>query len=282
MTELEKIAYAKSFIDKLANGINPLDETPIPDDDIVNNVRLSRCFFYVSSLLQKEIDREQGAVSKMKRSQRIPFSATQEQLEKFEYSSVPITVSEIARRIFATVDNENMKKLSYRQINQWLLNIEMLYLCDVGKKKPVKRPTEEGRQIGITVETRIGYRGKYQVVLFNEDAQRFILDNLDAVIDTEVKKSMDDMATQEHTSDDHVEIQTDSNRYFSTREENPQSEPEKVQKACRNCRFQLSGECSSWEPCDEFQPIYQIPQSELDNWPTEGDATRFKQKWKKC
>ncbi len=33
MTELEKIAYAKSFIDKLANGINPLDDTPIPDDD---------------------------------------------------------------------------------------------------------------------------------------------------------------------------------------------------------------------------------------------------------
>ena len=30
MTELEKITYAKSFIDKLANGINPLDDTPIP------------------------------------------------------------------------------------------------------------------------------------------------------------------------------------------------------------------------------------------------------------
>lgn len=58
MTELEKIAYAKTFIDKLANGINPLDNTAIPDGDIANNVRLSRCFFYVSSILGKEIDRE--------------------------------------------------------------------------------------------------------------------------------------------------------------------------------------------------------------------------------
>ena len=58
MTELEKIAYAKSFIDKLANGINPLDDTPIPDGDIAKNVRLSRCFFYVSGILQKEIERE--------------------------------------------------------------------------------------------------------------------------------------------------------------------------------------------------------------------------------
>ena len=58
MTELEKIEYAKTFIDKLANGINPLDDTAIPENDIVNNVRLSRCFFYVSTILQKEIDRE--------------------------------------------------------------------------------------------------------------------------------------------------------------------------------------------------------------------------------
>ena len=29
MTELEKIEYAKSFIDKLANGINPLDDTMV-------------------------------------------------------------------------------------------------------------------------------------------------------------------------------------------------------------------------------------------------------------
>ena len=53
MTELEKIEYAKSFIDKLANGINPLDESPIPDGDVVNNVRLSRCFFYVSDILRQ-------------------------------------------------------------------------------------------------------------------------------------------------------------------------------------------------------------------------------------
>ena len=81
-----------------------------------------------------------------------------------------------------------MEKVSYRQINQWLLNIGMLYLHDFGGKKPVKRPTEEGNQIGITVETRMGRYGEYQVVLYNEEAQRFILDNLEAVVATEAKK----------------------------------------------------------------------------------------------
>ena len=186
MTELEKIAYAKSFIDKLANGINPLDDTPIPDDDIANNIRLSRCFFYVSDILRQVY--ENGGVTKPKRTPKIPFAVTLEQLEKFEYSAEPIAVSEIAKRIYAMADNETMEKVSYRQINQWLLNIGMLYLHDFGGKKPVKRPTEEGNQIGITVETRMGRYGEYQVVLYNEDAQRFILDNLEAVAATEAKK----------------------------------------------------------------------------------------------
>ena len=186
MTEIEKIAYAKSFIDKLANGINPLDDTPIPDDDITNNVRLSRCFFYVSDILRQVY--ENGGVIKPKRTPKIPFAVTLEQLEKFEYSADPIAVSEIAKRIYAMADNENMEKVSYRQINQWLLNIGMLYLHDFGGRKPVKRPTEEGNQIGITVETRMGRYGEYQVVLYNEDAQRFILDNLEAVAATEAKK----------------------------------------------------------------------------------------------
>ena len=58
MNEAEKIEYAQMFIDKLANGINPLDDTPIPEGEIVNHVRLSRCFFYISGILQKDIERE--------------------------------------------------------------------------------------------------------------------------------------------------------------------------------------------------------------------------------
>lgn len=36
MTEQEKLHHAKHYIDSLANGLNPLDGTPIPEQDIVN------------------------------------------------------------------------------------------------------------------------------------------------------------------------------------------------------------------------------------------------------
>ena len=40
------------YINKLAKGINPLDDSLIPGNDVLNNVRLSRCLFYVSDILR--------------------------------------------------------------------------------------------------------------------------------------------------------------------------------------------------------------------------------------
>ena len=42
MTELEKIAYAKTYIEKLANGVNPVTGQVVPDGDVINNVKISR------------------------------------------------------------------------------------------------------------------------------------------------------------------------------------------------------------------------------------------------
>ena len=186
MTELEKISYAKSFIDKLASGINPLDDTPIPDGDIANNVRLSRCFCYVSGILQKEIERER---KKEKKSRLIDFSITYEQLQNFEYSSKPISATVLAKKINQLVERENMRKLSYRQIMGWLLNIGMLEYKDIGNGKLKRYPTQQGEDIGIVLEFwERGQGRKYPVIMYSEAAQRFIIDNIDAVIATEIQK----------------------------------------------------------------------------------------------
>lgn len=189
MTELEKIAYAKSFIDKLANGINPLDDTPVPDNDIANNVRLSRCFFYVSSILQKEIDRERRKVSKEKKLERLPFSITPEQLQKFEYSSMPISVSAMGRKINWLVreDIEEMKieKFSYRKINYWLRDIGMIEWRKWDNGKSKRFPTSEGEAIGLVLQIWENYGRKSPVIYLTEEAQHFIIDNIEAVMAAE-------------------------------------------------------------------------------------------------
>ena len=56
MTELEKMQRAKVYIDKLANGIDPLSDTQVSNDDVINQVEVSRCLFYVSDVLRKLIE----------------------------------------------------------------------------------------------------------------------------------------------------------------------------------------------------------------------------------
>lgn len=179
MTEVEKIEYAKSFIDKLANGINPLDDTVIKEDDVVNNVRLSRCFFYVSDVLRQVI--ENGGINK-KKIGWLKFELSADQILNFAYSESPIPISEIAKRLNSLIAEENMRKISHRDLSNWLLATGMLCEQSTYDGKTTKRPTEQGNSIGISTEVRTGQRGEYTVVVYNKEAQTFIVDNLEAII----------------------------------------------------------------------------------------------------
>ena len=184
MTELEKIEYAKSFIDKLANGVNPIDDSEIPDDDIVNNIRLSRCFFYVSEVLRQVIDN--GGVGsvvevKEKRTRKKPYTLSPEQAERFEYSDIPIPATEIINRINAVGPQEGVKKFPRKNIVRWMLLLGFLEEVSVNNTK-IRRPTSNGEEIGLILEERQGQYGKYYVVLYNLEAQHFIIDNIEAIL----------------------------------------------------------------------------------------------------
>lgn len=182
MTELEKIEYAKSFIDKLANGVNPLDESPIPDGDVANNVRLSRCFFYVSDILRQVI--ENGGITKEKAicPRKKTFSLTNEEREKIQISERPLSVTEISKHLNSLVDLETTKKISANAINEWLLELGFLCTVTLPNNRHRKSPTAQGNGIGIFTEERMGQYGKYVAVLFSSSAQQFIYDNIEAIV----------------------------------------------------------------------------------------------------
>ena len=93
MTELEKMQREKMCIDKLANGIDPLTDNEMTDDRTLNNVRVSRCLFYVSEVLGKVIDNggEVGRKSKKTEPKQklLPFEITAEQGAMVEISEQP-------------------------------------------------------------------------------------------------------------------------------------------------------------------------------------------------
>ena len=183
MTELEIMERARSYMEMLANGVNPLNGEYIPEDEVVNNVRLSRCFFYVADVLRQVI--ENGGVTAAKpvpKGKKQLFSLSHEQRERYEISGIPLTVTEFAKRISALSDTENMQKLCYKSIRKWFIEVGLLYEETLEGKRCVC-PTEAGLQNGIWEEERVRTSGEiYKVVRYGPAAQQLVMDNLDAII----------------------------------------------------------------------------------------------------
>lgn len=127
MTELETMMRARQYIESLANGKNPLTGQYGKDDDIINNVRISRCLFYVSGVLQKVIDNG-GEVQKVKskKSQREEFNLTDEQKSNLKPDKLSLSSSKITVLINDQIDTEKMKKLKATTLNNWLMSIGLL------------------------------------------------------------------------------------------------------------------------------------------------------------
>lgn len=282
MTELEKIESAKSFIDKLANGVNPIDDSLIPDNDVVNNVRLSRCFFFVSDILRHVI--ENGGISRAaqvqiveKKSKKQPYYLLPEQAEHFEYSNVPITATEVFNRIIAVGPQEGVKKLPRRNLTKWLISLGLLEEVVVNETR-FKRPTESGRGIGILLEERRGQYGNYFVVLYNLDAQQFIIDNIEAMLTFDEEKHKN-RSTLEHAGDP-LDIRQDNAP--DSQINNGIKDASKPKVTCQSCRFARSGECfPQREICTDYERAFDVPQDEREAWPDMGDASYLRQKGKR-
>ena len=121
--DIQLVAHAKDYIDDLAKGINPFTKEEVNEDDIVNHVKISRCLFFVSEVLGEVI--ANGGTAPKKRERPVPFSPEALDLEQFEFSDDPISLTEVSRRINA-LKPENMQKLKVTSLSEWLVELHLL------------------------------------------------------------------------------------------------------------------------------------------------------------
>jgi hypothetical protein len=76
-----------------------------------------------------------------------------------------------------------MKKLSAVDLTKGLVQMGILYQED-GEPSD-KRPTDDGLALGITREQRQNsYGNNYYVNLYNDSAQKFVVDNLQKILNS--------------------------------------------------------------------------------------------------
>ena len=182
MTELEIMQHAKNYLDQLAKGIDPLTGREAPENDVIRNVRISRCLSYVSDVLRQVI--ENGGVSGAPAKQKAlaPYTLSFEDRSRYAFGEWPLSASQIAQRLNDLVDLRTMQKLKNTSITKFLLQSGLLFEEERPGGSKSKRPTESGRRLGVTTTQRMGQNGEYTAVVYDQQAQQFILDNLDAII----------------------------------------------------------------------------------------------------
>jgi len=179
-TELEKLQRAKLYIEQLAGGIDPISGRDLPEDSVLNQVRLSRCFFYVADVLGQVIGNG-GQVQRASASPLLPPFELSAELR----SKIPIEPSVMIKRftesINALADLSAMRKLKMTALTAWLE--ERGYLRgDMYNNKKRRVPTDKGRAAGILSDERQGQYGNYTAILYNEDMQRLMIAHLDEII----------------------------------------------------------------------------------------------------
>ena len=183
MTEIEKIAYAKTFIDKLANGINPLDDTLIQDDSVVNNIRISRCFFFVSDILRNIINGDY--VLDGKKLKKTKFKITKEQIDCYEFNTDNISLGEFIIKIYMLVDNKCLQRPKRDIIENWLIKNEYIEYRKNSDGKLTKVPSQKGRDAGIFLREKYKRNGLFYYITYSKEAQQLLLNNLIDIFENE-------------------------------------------------------------------------------------------------
>lgn len=213
MTELEIMRHAKGYLDKLAEGVDPLTGESAGAGDLVRKERIAKCLRYVSGVLDQLIAQgglpaqtdpsafpserpspayasaaEYAAAQSAPRQpaapkrQLPPFAISPEALRAFQVSPAPLTMTEFTRRVSDLVDPETVEPLKPGSILEFLEAQGYLQLLNAIGKRGTRRPTTAGLQLGISLEDRQGQQGSYTVVVYNETAQAWLLAHMEEIV----------------------------------------------------------------------------------------------------
>lgn len=176
MIDTKKLATAKVWIEKLANGINPLNDELVKEDDIINNVHISRCLFYITELLD-----ELKAETAVDRKGRKAFSLSAKDVANIHIST-PNGIANFVKLVNEYISSDK-KPLSAAQVIKWLIKEGILQEVSKGDGHKTNIPTEKGNSLGINIESQRNPDGlDYQRVVYSVNAQRFLLNNIESIV----------------------------------------------------------------------------------------------------
>ena len=153
-----------------------MNDELVKEDDIINNVHISRCLFYVAELLS---DVKAGTTAEKKSRKKFFLSAKDAANISI---SKPNGIANFVKLVNGYIPDD-MKALSAVQVIKWLRHEGLMQEVQKEDGHKTNLPTEKGNSLGINIEIQRNPDGlDYQRVVYSVDAQRFILDNIESIV----------------------------------------------------------------------------------------------------
>ena len=187
MYDKEKLYTTRLYFQKLSYGQNPFDGSELPQDELLNNVDLSRAFQLGAEILEA-VQNNNCEVGPIYTRRSRPFKITDAARDEIEVSEEPVGVAVVSSRITKVLD-PGTKTVAGQHITTWLEQQGLLETVTDEEGK-MRIATEDGNAAGITTEERRTRDGRtYKKNFYDLNAQRFIIENLEIIAKETQKKT---------------------------------------------------------------------------------------------
>ena len=178
------------YLLKLVDGTNPIDNSRLSEDDAANNERIKKCFLYIAQVLDSRIGSvgtcdtksDKTTVSRKSRAKK-SFYITSEQIANIKIRQEPCLISELVKSVNEAAECNDCKKLVAKTVNDWLVDEGYLKTTTNARGQCQRDITVKSSEIGISSRQGMGAFGPYPIVMYSEQAQKYIVAHMAAIIE---------------------------------------------------------------------------------------------------
>ena len=159
MEKTKMLLRAKSYLEMLAGGIDPISGMDVPEDSVLGQERLRNCFSFVAGVLEEAVaqhglislpENEKNGAYEISRK-KAAFSIPALPRDRIYISSEALQPTAFVKNVNSAVDTESMEKLSLTTLNRWLKNQGLVEETKewTTVQRTVRHVTPEGERVGI-------------------------------------------------------------------------------------------------------------------------------------
>ena len=184
--DLKRLEIAIQYIRRMSEGRNPVTNRPAPENEVLTNINVHRCLKFIDEVLT-DVHKAGGTVglvptrtrtAKATLSETFPY----EILDQYRYEQDQ-QISYFLKQLESYLPEDRKIPVPATAITNWMREngyLEKKVINDTGKENSV--PSKKGEQLGIYAEKGGVYPNEYYRVFYDENAQRFIIENFRRIL----------------------------------------------------------------------------------------------------